>query len=389
VPPSMGMYDYSETEEARDAREEYNKRTSFKNGSSSFSSNNQGSSDGKDLIAFPCPAGVVFVDLADVLDEKSRDSVVGSMVLDSAETSTPLTPPGNSVPTLQTAGESGGGRGSPSLFRGSSFKTRGSPKSRDRSPSAGRFRPSIMPLSRRRRNGSAHSDNSDTTAMSDADDVMKTTGLGLDPWDAKMTIELINFELPPKHGAEDAKLAATNSAVMREEWVTQEQQVRQMWKIAMGNAPGLKAEIAKLHATEQAKSALREFELNARGNGGSSRRPPASPIFLPVPPPTSPSPLPATISAPSSSPPPGPPDKADEEANAPAPAGAHRDGSMSTTRTRSPEPTDGNSLVRRGGSSGVLGWVWSQIAQHPPSDATSQATRPRPGGRGMDGPFTA
>jgi hypothetical protein len=46
--------------------------------------------------------------------------------------------------------------------------------------------------------------------------------------------------------------------------MAQELQVRQMWRVVMGNAPGLKAEIAKLHATERAKLALRDFETGER-----------------------------------------------------------------------------------------------------------------------------
>lgn len=40
--------------------------------------------------------------------------------------------------------------------------------------------------------------------------------------------------------------------------------MRQMWRVVMGDAPGLKAEIAKLHATERAKLALRDFERGER-----------------------------------------------------------------------------------------------------------------------------
>ena len=47
---------------------------------------------------------------------------------------------------------------------------------------------------------------------------------------------------------------------MLEERVEAELQVQQMWRQMMGNMPGVAAEIAKLHATEQARMRLRQYE---------------------------------------------------------------------------------------------------------------------------------
>eukprot|EP00966_Prymnesium_polylepis_P173250 4007199-Prymnesium_polylepis.1 len=57
--------------------------------------------------------------------------------------------------------------------------------------------------------------------------------------------------------AQMAKSAATRSAQQREEIIKRELQVRQMWKSVMGTAAGLSAEIAKMHATQEA---LRRLE---------------------------------------------------------------------------------------------------------------------------------
>ena len=92
------------------------------------------------------------------------------------------------------------------------------------------------------------------------------TGFDSDNEEAEVADTLLRYELAPKRRAEDAKAAATRSAQIREEYVAQEMQVRQMWRIVMGNAPGLKAEIAKLHATERAKLVLREFENQERAH---------------------------------------------------------------------------------------------------------------------------
>ena len=57
-----------------------------------------------------------------------------------------------------------------------------------------------------------------------------------------------------------AKARATTFAKMLEERVEAELQVQQMWRQMMGNMPGVAAEIAKLHATEQAQMRLRQYE---------------------------------------------------------------------------------------------------------------------------------
>ncbi len=88
-----------------------------------------------------------------------------------------------------------------------------------------------------------------------------------------LTIELLAEigDRPDDLGAEQAKLLATRTAQLRELVVTREMQVRKKWRESMGTAPGIKAEIAKLHATERAKLAAREFELHARAGGARPR----------------------------------------------------------------------------------------------------------------------
>lgn len=165
--------------------------------------------------------------------------------------------------------------------------------------------------------------------------------------------------------------------------------MRQMWKVVMGNAPGLKAEIAKLHATEQAKLALREYELNLAHKTSAPRRPSSeTPTMIPVPPTSNvvaaslSSPMPQSIPAKSA---PVQPEGSLNERS------VHRDGSISTSRSRSPDPSLAeNSLVRRGGSSGVLGWMWSQLGQRPNLETTANLARRRSRGiAALEGPFTA
>lgn len=116
--------------------------------------------------------------------------------------------------------------------------------------------------------------------------------------------------------------------------------VRQMWKIAMGNAPGLKAEIAKLHATERAKLALREFELAEHSSATWQREePPGGPTTAPPSPPSSDLRL--------------------------VPSGASEvDGANNPpSRSGSPLTLNGDARNRRSrqGPTGVFGWVFGNF----------------------------
>ena len=61
-------------------------------------------------------------------------------------------------------------------------------------------------------------------------------------------------------GGEVAKAVATRNAKDHEDRVLAELRLTHMWKVMMGNAPGLPAEIAKLHATQQAKLRYQEYD---------------------------------------------------------------------------------------------------------------------------------
>jgi len=78
--------------------------------------------------------------------------------------------------------------------------------------------------------------------------------------------EPLEYEEEQRPEAEMAKSAATRSAQQREEIIKRELQVRQMWKSVMGTAAGLSAEIAKMHATQEALRRLEEYEAaNKKG----------------------------------------------------------------------------------------------------------------------------
>ena len=83
----------------------------------------------------------------------------------------------------------------------------------------------------------------------------------------------LTHQPPPRRAvsSQDAKTSASTSAKMLESLVSQEMQVRQMWRVEMGSIPGLKAEIAKLHATERAKRAATSYETEAANKRGGRR----------------------------------------------------------------------------------------------------------------------
>ena len=212
-----------ETEEARAAREAYNLR------SSAEFAPNYGSPDLH--VALPCPAGVVWVDLSDLSDQGidqsvvrgARNTVVGQPR--GAEYS-PIAqmPAAAAVPDPHWA--PGGGRGGAHrgvigkgglLARG--LMGRGGPGTGApmRGPSADASRNRRSGFTRRFRrsrvNSMEETSLADGASQSSLD--MDQKGRGADD-EEEQVLELLNFELPPKRGAEDAKAAATRSACIRE-----------------------------------------------------------------------------------------------------------------------------------------------------------------------------
>ena len=64
--------------------------------------------------------------------------------------------------------------------------------------------------------------------------------------------------------AEDMKARAASNARAEERRVAAEVRLHAFWRLHMNGAPGLDAEIAKLHASESAKQILREWEQEQR-----------------------------------------------------------------------------------------------------------------------------
>ena len=73
----MGQHDtsYTETDEAREAREAHNSKAGVL-GNLSFIRSELGgsSSENADMVELPCPAGSVLVDLSEVLDQSKADT---------------------------------------------------------------------------------------------------------------------------------------------------------------------------------------------------------------------------------------------------------------------------------------------------------------------------
>jgi hypothetical protein len=76
----------------------------------------------------------------------------------------------------------------------------------------------------------------------------------------RLLVELRMFEMQPRVGAEAAKADATLSARRVGGAVRMERTYRQLWRVTHGRARGLRAELAKLRATERAKLVLRDFD---------------------------------------------------------------------------------------------------------------------------------
>jgi len=337
-----------ETEDARAAREAYNLR------SSAEFAPNYGNPDLH--VALPCPAGVVWVDLSDLSDQGidqtmvrgARTTVVQPRGPDPQKQYSPIAPAAAS-PDPHWA--PGGGRGAHRgmigkggmMSRGLMARggpATGAPMRVSSTDAASRNRRSGFTRRFRRSRVNSMEETSLGEGASQSSLDLDQKGRGADE-EEEQVLELLNFELPPKRGAEDAKAAATRSACIREEYVAQEMAVRQMWKIAMGNAPGLKAEIAKLHATERAKLALREFELAEHSSATWQREePPGSPTTAPPSPPSSDSRALAAVTS----------SEADAAANP-------------QSRSGSPLTLNGDARNRRSrnGPTGVFGWVFGNF----------------------------
>ena len=205
-----------ETDEAREVRERYNRQAK------NFVA--QPVSEDANHVNLPCAAGVAWVDVS--IEEKSKDSVSASP-----------------DPTFN--------RGRRISFR----MNAGADENKDSSV-LGQVATSVLGWGRWKKKATDDS-------FSEASQVVGRRSTRAE--EEAVALQLLQYVIDPQAGAEEAKATATRSAQIRESYVAQEIQTRQMWRVVMGNAPGLKAEIAKLHATERAKLALREFELQQHG----------------------------------------------------------------------------------------------------------------------------
>ena len=273
------MVGFFETAEAREARVFHNMKSL------------QTTSDENNDIAFPCPAGVVWVDLSELnKKEHTEESASGgdrptrrsssdrfaSTGLQQHERRGSLLgklpeawhPHGSGFHDFSTSALIARMRSKRPVRRQSSRSDEMTPSARSSSAGQAAGSTSSKKGRRRRRSsgvGFAEGAEADLAGASSQEvGGAGPKGSGSKRGEDLVALDLLQFVIEPKMGAEDAKAAATRSAQIRESYVAQELQVRQMWRVAMGNAPGLKAEIAKLHATERAKLALREFELGER-----------------------------------------------------------------------------------------------------------------------------
>ena len=410
----MVAHDCYETDEARDIRESYNARNATGVFGEGFSSTAESRS--QNLATMPCPAGVAQVDLEKVqeLQKNIRDGSPGGTRHSEAT---------NEASVIRKQANFAGGEKSLAGRVRSKWRNgtkgilsekrvvrrlggglRRSPKLDDLAePTGGLHSRERSMLGRRRRQKSGESDggeSDDTESRKQRDEDILT---------AAVAAELLQLELPPRRAAEEAKAAATRSAQNCADQVTREQETRVFWRVAMGNAPGLKAELAKLHATEQARLALKEFEIARARSVGSSGMNLLSSQQLPLTTNGTPAhghghghakthvhvhvgsgvgttPLSAQLNISSTF------------AEVKVPRGALHEAShwkdpaygtrAQTDRITISSPTlsvdaDGSNSAshRKPTSSGVLGWVWSQLS--------STRTESRPRIKGVDGPLTA
>ena len=250
-----------ETEEAREMREAYNKKYGH-------NSTQQPHESEEDYMSLPCSAGVVWVNLTELEEQENkavaeerpavpvrrRSFLSGSG--GAASSSSAATPPLDRQATTALEGERALG------FSGAALIAR---LLRMRlkwggSDGAGVGR-------RNRRNSQQRDDASGGAKDAAGRQLAKAKD------EEAVALELLNFVVEPAYGAEEAKASATQAAIIRQTYVTQELQVRAMWRVTHGNAPGLKAEIAKLHATERAKLAFRQFELDQAARRSRWKKP--------------------------------------------------------------------------------------------------------------------
>jgi len=414
----------TETDEARELREAYNLR----NRDPSIDGNSfvkSGKSKQQNTVIMPCVAGVAHVDLEaieELENEIKERSLKGSPLLTNASSSSEQ--PAVQPPTPAAAAE--GHRWHVHQQALDALRHITDAGTIERMVTRGRHYVAPLfdvsgrqgTLGRRRRNRSG-----ETETSSRGDSPEPDTGAGdshEDLMSAAVTAELLHFQLPPRRAAEDAKAAATRSAQNRAEQVTKEQETRLMWRVVMGNAPGLKAEIAKLHATEQAKLALKEYERQhsraqtAGGRAGSpvlgGRGLGPTPIALPG---LGGSPLAAHITAsnilamPQVKVKPGAlnePSAWREPTAVPseppakgvaAPSEERHLGEVESVRevSRDSSPSMSPNSRKHPGGGGMLGWVWSQFGgtARPADSHTHAGGRPNNSRapKGFDGPFTA
>lgn len=252
-----------ETDESREIREEYNRRHA--------GASNAVAATSGDFISLPCPAGVVWVDLSEMAKEgsssdtfnktlkqhnkRASDGNIQFRITDRRRSGQLSSTPDNSFIRNSTAAVASAGAGVGGLLQRMGVRRTAAqlplPSAAEGKGGMQRQHTVFFGAGRRKREGSGTGSDGNFDAGSqsshDADDARERAVS-----EETVAIELLNFRLPPKQGAEEAKLAATRSAQLREEYVAQEMQVRQMWRIAMGNAPGLKVctnpAIARLRA---------------------------------------------------------------------------------------------------------------------------------------------
>lgn len=259
-------YVYTESDESREAREAYNRR----------SLSPSAHPDEDDRIEFPCTAGIVLVDLNEL---NKQDNGSGAPLRRSSFAAV-MEPRGVRSRQLslseQWLADTVTAQSRPKLGFAQVARLVAVPLRLARAAAGGDDEPGIFGRKWRRRStgDAARSEGGEASAASasaqERERVASMGGASKAADDEVIALELLQYVIEPKQGAEEAKSSATRSAQMRESYVTQELQVRQMWRVEMGNAPGLKAEIAKLHATERAKLALREFELGEKRRRSSS-----------------------------------------------------------------------------------------------------------------------
>ena len=247
---------YTETDEARALREAFNARSQVAHSAAASDENK---------VEFTCPAGVVLVDLTELEKQDNPTSFLKARKLSFATVS---------AAALNSMGRDGR---RPSLRSVSSDgrSERSGPSMRhlgNTTALVGRLLRWTNAAVRRDELGKAAGWTSKGGRRWSDSSAAGTGSASSKGEHDNVALELVQYVVEEHTEAELAKQAATRSAQMRESYVAQELQVRQMWRVVMGNAPGLKAEIAKLHATERAKLALREFELHQRQRRAAAQR---------------------------------------------------------------------------------------------------------------------